>query len=179
MSRLRRIADRDRVFFVTTNLDARQEKLSEKERDIVLDAVHELRDRGAFKLFGYAVMPDHAHILLVPDLSGLSTAIRDIKRISAYRIIGRGIRNKSSLWQPRYFDNIVRRLGSFWEKLEYIHNNPVEAGLVARPEDWKWSSYAAYAPKSKSAMVGLPPVPVDPFDFPADENGLLWPAPHR
>jgi hypothetical protein len=33
---------------------------------------------------------------------------------------------------------------SFVEKLRYIHRNPVVRGLVARPEDWKWSSYRHY-----------------------------------
>ncbi len=33
----------------------------------------------------------------------------------------------------------------FREKLDYIHNNPVRRGLVARPEDWPWSSFRHYA----------------------------------
>ncbi len=46
-------------------------------------------------------------------------------------------------WQPKYFDNIMRRVRDFWAKLEYIHNNPVAAGLVANAGDWRWSSYTA------------------------------------
>jgi len=46
-------------------------------------------------------------------------------------------------WQKRYYDRNVRGK-EFTEKLKYIHRNPVRRGLVARAEDWKWSSYRHY-----------------------------------
>jgi len=48
-------------------------------------------------------------------------------------------------WQKRYYDFNVRNHEQFVEKLHYIHQNPVKAGLSARPEDWKWSSFLHYA----------------------------------
>jgi len=59
----------------------------------------------------------------------------------------------------------------FHEKLDYVHGNPVAAGLVARPEDWPWLSYRFYA------KAGDVPVIPDPIDLPADGNTFLWPAP--
>ena len=47
--------------------------------------------------------------------------------------------------QARYYDFNVWSERKFVEKLRYIHRNPVHRGLVARPEDWPWSSFRHYA----------------------------------
>jgi len=82
-------------------------------------------------------------------------------------------RAAGAIWQPRYFDFILRRAGDFRKKLQYIHDNPVAAGLVAAAENWPWSSAAFYVDKS--------PVPIRPdlFDVPLDPNEPLWPVPWR
>jgi hypothetical protein len=43
-------------------------------------------------------------------------------------------------WQPRYYDFNVYREPKLTEKLEYMHRNPVQRGLITHPEDWTWSS---------------------------------------
>jgi putative transposase len=48
-------------------------------------------------------------------------------------------------WQARYYDRNVQDYEEFAVKLRYLHRNPVKRGLVAKPEDWKWSSYRHYA----------------------------------
>jgi REP element-mobilizing transposase RayT len=48
-------------------------------------------------------------------------------------------------WQRRFYDFNVRTRRKSIEKLKYIHRNPVVRGLVARPEDWPWSSFRHYA----------------------------------
>jgi putative transposase len=53
--------------------------------------------------------------------------------------------NLGPFWQARYYDRNVRDYEEFTVKLRYLHRNPVERGLVAKPEDWKWSSYRHYA----------------------------------
>jgi len=54
-------------------------------------------------------------------------------------------RAEGELWQPRFFDRALRTVKEYNEKVEYIHLDPVRAGLVSRPEDWRWSSYNEYA----------------------------------
>ncbi len=44
-----------------------------------------------------------------------------------------------------YYDFNVWSERKFVEKLRYIHRNPVTRGLVARPEDWRWSYFRHYA----------------------------------
>jgi hypothetical protein len=48
------------------------------------------------------------------------------------------------LWQGRFFDRALRTVKEYYEKLEYIHQNPVKAALVSRAEDWRRSSLHDY-----------------------------------
>ena len=117
-------------------------------------------------------MPDHAHLLLSTFESSLPDLMRDWKSKSA-SAIAKGRHKRGSIWQPRYFDFILRRASDFGKKLAYIHENPVVAGLAVQPEDWQWSSAAFYVKKL--------PVLVRPevFDVPSDPNTPLWPVPWR
>jgi REP element-mobilizing transposase RayT len=169
MTRLRRIEDRDRIFFVTTNLARGVAPLEAAERDLLLATLGRHRSRGDFLLFAYVVMPTHVHLLISPQNHGLIRIMRDWKSQTGYEIARlRGARGR--LWQERYFDVIIRRVRNFWDKTEYIHRNPVEAGLVGSPEAWKWSSYGQVIRGTGE---------IDRVDFPADGDHLLWPAAWR
>jgi putative transposase len=169
MSRLRRIEKFDRIFFVTTNLANGQKSLGPDERDLVLAVIGEQHRIGSFWLFGYVIMPDHLHLLLSPNSHDLPMLMRNIKSLSGFRV--RKTRGCSGpLWQARYFDNIIRQVKNFWEKLEYIHRNPVEAGLASDAGGWRWSSHWAWQRGSNCD------VPVDPIDLPSDREALLWPG---
>lgn len=170
MVRFRRIEQHDRFFFVTTNLRESVAPFSPAERDIVLSVIAERRKD--FFLFAYVVMPTHLHLLLAPNGKALTMIMRDIKSKSGFAISKLRM-SLGPIWQERFFDNITRRVKTFWEKVEYIHNNPVAAGLAARPEDWKWSSARCHL-----KMEGAPLV-TDPIDLPADGDALLWPAPYK
>ncbi len=172
MTRLRRIEDRDRIFFVTFNLAPKTYPLSPTERDLVLNSLQGLRGPRGFLLFAYVVMPDHVHLLLSPQRDSLVRILRDVKSKTGF-FIAAGRRSHGPIWQRSYFDFICRRARDFWGKLEYIHRNPVEAGLSVRPEDWSWSSYRYYA------RCGSVPLTPDAVDFSGDPDELLWPAPWR
>jgi putative transposase len=172
VTRLRRIADRDRIFFVTTNLSRSARPLIASERDIVLNQLQRQRAAAQYLLFGYVVMPDHIHLLLAPSGSGLIASMREFKSCAAQALVKTGVR-ESPVWQPKYFDFILRRVHDFWDKLAYIHDNPVQTGLADTAPAWRWSSAAFYEGNAPT------PVPVDSIDLPADRNALLWPAPWR
>lgn len=134
MVRLRRIENRDRFFFVTANLARGVPHLSPAERDLFIHVLASQRSPRTFQLFAYVVMPDHFHLLLVPQDRTLIQVMRDLKSKTGFAIAQRR-HTPGRIWQPRYFDNIIRRVRDFWEKVDYIHQNPVAAGLVERPED--------------------------------------------
>jgi putative transposase len=126
---------------------------------------------GGFLLFGYVVMPDHLHLLIAPAAADLTGVMREFKSCAGQRV--QSLRqDRSAIWQPRYFDFILRRVGDFWEKLEYIHENPVKAGFVRIAEDWPWSSAGHYR-----GGAGL--IPMDPIELPGDRMAWLYPAPWR
>ena len=61
------------------------------------------------------------------------------------RHTGAGLCAAHPFWQARYYDFNVWSEHKFVEKLRYIHRNPVQRGLVERPEEWAWSSFRHYA----------------------------------
>lgn len=87
-------------------------------------------------------MPDHVHLLLgEPNIKTLADAIKSLKQAVARRFIGAS----QHFWQHRYYDFNIRTRDQFYEKLRYIHRNPVRKYLCNRPEDWSWSSFRHYA----------------------------------
>jgi putative transposase len=167
VTRLRRIATRDRYFFITTNLAKNQPPFSSAERDILLEIISARRSDGDFSLFGYCIMPTHLHLLVRPNNRDIAEVMRELKSVSHTKLAHRR-KTRGSIWQPKYFDNIIRLVRDFHAKLEYIHDNPVAAGLVPSPEQWLWSSYAARIQRNSN------PIPIDVADLPADPNFRLW-----
>ena len=172
MSRLRRIERVGRYFFVTTNLIRGAPPLSAAEREICLNCLRAARTRFGFLLFAYVVMLDHVHLLLSTFQPDLSAIMRVWKSQSALAI-QESRHHHGAVWQPRYFDFILRRASDFSKKLAYIHDNPVEAKLTERPEAWRWSSAAFYASGDHTMLRP------DQFDVPTNPNEPLWPVPGR
>jgi hypothetical protein len=59
------------------------------------------------------------------------------------------------------------------DRVEYIHLNPVRAGLVSRPEDWRWSSYNEYAGMSAGEQNGRCGLTVDRVRMPSDPRARI------
>ncbi|MCL4540054.1 MAG: transposase [Bacteroidetes bacterium] len=72
---------------------------------------------------------------------------------SADQEIG-GPRGKS-VWHREYWDRYMRDETHFYRTIEYIHQNPVKAGLVEKPEDWHWSSAAVLWKTDGSAAARI------------------------
>ena len=107
-----------------------------------VEALEQARVKYGLFVVGYVVMPEHVHLLVSePERHTLATAIKAIKQSVARRQVKTG----EHFWQGRYYDFNVGTAQKKVEKLKYIHRNPVHRGLVARPEDWPWSSYHHYA----------------------------------
>ncbi len=106
------------------------------------EALESVRHGYRLCVYGYVVMPEHAHLLLgEPERSSVAQAIKALKQSVSRRLIG----NAEAFWQKRYYDHNVRNYDSFVTKLRYIHRNPVKRVLCESPEDWEWSSFRHYA----------------------------------
>ena len=101
-----------------------------------------LRQRHRFAVHGYVLMPEHVHLLLSePEKHSLGDMLRVLKGQTSRELRG----DREQLWMKRYYDFNVFTERKRVEKLRYMHRNPVVRGLVARPEDWVWSSFRHYA----------------------------------
>ena len=107
-------------------------------RTVFEETLETLRQRHQFYVFGYVLMPEHVHLLLSePKLHPLADTLRALKTQTSRKLKG----ERMQFWQTRYFDRNIITQDEFSEKLQYMHRNPVKAGLVEKPEDWPWSSY--------------------------------------
>ena len=132
------------IHFLTFSCYHRQPKFTNATaRDTFVSALERVRENYGLCIYGYVVMPEHVHLLVSePERSTLAQAIKSLKQGVARRL---ALRAADSFWQARYYDFNVWSEKKFVEKLRYIHRNPVKRGLVARPEDWPWSSFRHYA----------------------------------
>lgn len=134
----------------------------DKYCNILLDAVKYNQVRKDLKIFAYVIMPDHFH--MIAQSVQLSCIMRSIKSYSAKRIIEELKNDRKSnllkkfiinklhyktktmhqIWQQGFHPQIISNDKIFGQKIDYIHMNPVEKGLVDSPEKWKYSSYSYY-----------------------------------
>jgi len=130
----------DTTFFVTARLNATQAKLNENDAaQLILDTLSFYRRRGEIEVYGFVVMPDHVHLVvkILPPV----ILPRWMNRFKSY--IARGL-GKGPIWQRGYWSEVVSGIPFLEEKLRYIHENPVRAGLVQDTADYPWSSARDY-----------------------------------
>ena len=107
--------------------------------EILTDQIIQSREKGCYLLHDFCVMPNHLHVLLTPAAdSSLERTIQMIKGGSSYRIGQQ--RRIHTIWQDGYHDWRCRSESDFRAYADYIRENPVKAGLVAKAEDWAYSS---------------------------------------
>ena len=136
-----------RVFF-TVCLAVRSGDLLVREVAALRRAVADTRAERPFGIEAWVVLPDHLHcVWQMPDGDGdFSTRWRLIKsRFSRSQPEGPRrashiARNERGLWQRRFWEHHIRDDADFLSHVRYCHENPVKHGLVARPEDWAFSS---------------------------------------
>jgi putative transposase len=123
----------------------RRERFTEADFALLARAFNRARAQHPFYLTAWVFLPDHGHCVCAPlDPVTISLALKSVKQSSTGAVNQRR-GTDGELWQPRFFDRARRTVKEYNEKVEYIHLNPVRAGLVSRAEDWRWSSYHEYA----------------------------------
>ena len=158
MSKLRRPFLSDRYFFVTVRLLPRRTKLADDDFTLLARAFNRARASHRFYLTAWVFLPDHWHAICAPIYPvTISLVLKSVKQSSLSGINDRR-GTDGELWQPRFFDRALRTVREYNEKVEYIHRNPVAAGLVSHSRDWPWSSFSEYAgmtPEEQNCRCGL------------------------
>jgi putative transposase len=173
VSKLRRPFLSDRYFFIAVRLLRRREKLTEPDFALLARAFNRARALHPFYLTAWVFLPDHWHCICAPQYPvTISLAMKSVKQ-SSMIAVNQGRDTDGELWQPRFFDRALRTVGEYNEKVEYIHLNPVRAGLVSRPEDWRWSSYNEYAGMSAEEQERRCGLIVDRVRMPSDPRARI------
>jgi putative transposase len=170
-SRLRRHDEFGHIHFATFSCFRRLQFFRHAVvRDAFASVMKAVRDKLGIRWLGYVVMPEHVHIVVLPQDRGsdrvvpISSVLHDLKGLSgkagkaALRLVWLDRRTLGTppldawalgpvpkpFWKPRAYDFNVLDESKVLEKLDYIHRNPVRRGLVEHPEQWRWSSYRFY-----------------------------------
>jgi putative transposase len=130
-----------RTYFISSATWERRELFRvPRVAEILVQRVLACREKGAFLLHEFVVMPNHFHLLLTPgETTSLEKAVHLIKGGSSHEI-HKQTENKMEIWQVGFHDWTIRDGGDYRAKVGYIQMNPVQARLVERPEDWPFGS---------------------------------------
>jgi REP element-mobilizing transposase RayT len=161
------------VFLYRRVLAQAAREIHQPDFALLAQAFNRARALHPFRLTAWVFLPDHWHCICAPlNAVTISLAIKSVKQISTSAVNQcRGA--DGELWQPRFFDRALRTVKEYNEKVDYIHLNPVRAGLVSRPEDWRWSSYNEYAGMSANEQNERCGLIVDHVRMPAEARARI------
>jgi len=130
---------------------------SDEDYQSYIDLMHQWCANYGVGIWGYCLMPNHVHLIAVPAEQGslcqaIGEAHRRYTRLVNFREGWRG-----HLWQGR-FASYVMQEGYLLACVRYIEMNPVRAGLVDRPTQWRWSSASAHAAQRDDGLVAVAPL---------------------
>jgi putative transposase len=116
---------------------------SDRDRAIYLDAFFDYASRYSLRVWGYCLMDNHVHFVVVPETErSLARAFgRAHADYARYANIVR--RSCGHFWQARFYSCALDDRHA-WKALAYVERNPVRAGLVGSAEEYAWSSAAAH-----------------------------------
>jgi len=138
-------------------------------RLIFADSIRHCQQHKGLNVYAWVIMTNHVHMIIGRNsIPGLSDIIRDLKSFTS-RHIRKAIENNSAESRDKWVLKILYREGMYnprnrdfqlwiqdnhpilldtkeklFQRLNYLHNNPVKAGFVCEPQHWKWSSAGDY-----------------------------------
>jgi REP element-mobilizing transposase RayT len=147
-------------FITVTCLEWKAVLKEDRFKDIIVDSLRFLTNEKRIIVYGFVIMINHFH--LVWQINGdhsRDDVQRDFLRYTGQQIL-KYLRNESSpllpmllvnakdrkyqVWERNSLSIPVWSQKAIWDKLNYIHNNPVKAGLCKYPEEYKYSSAQFY-----------------------------------
>jgi putative transposase len=132
--------ERKRVFFAKADYGAFKGYL------------REAKEKYGIRLHCYVLMTNHYHLLVETPKANLSRLMHYLNG-SYTNYLNRKRRRSGHLFQGRYKAIVVERDSYLLELSRYLHLNPVRARLVAKPEDYPYSSYRAYVSRGEDDLI--------------------------
>ncbi len=158
MARIARVVVPGAAHHVTQRGNRRQQTFfSDDDYTEYLSLMRRYSEKCGVSIWAYCLMPNHVHLIAVPDREdslarAIGEAHRRYTRMINFREGWRGY-----LWQGR-FASYVMDEAYLLACARYVELNPVRAGLVERPEEWRWSSAAAHMEGKDDVLVAVGPL---------------------
>ncbi|MTI39268.1 transposase [Fulvivirga lutimaris] len=164
--------DPEGIYFVTFTVVEWIDVFTRSEySEIVLDSIRYCQKEKGLEVYAWVIMSNHIHLIISrnENVNDLSAIVRDFKKFTASHILksiennthesrknwmlwifsSAGKKNKNNtnfqFWKQDNHAELLMTNKFMQQKLDYIHNNPVVAGLVDEPEYYKYSSASDYA----------------------------------
>lgn len=164
-----KIRDKEGIYFVTFAVVEWVDVFTRKEyRDVFLDCIKYCQKEKGLVLYSWCLMSNHVHLVVSAKAHNTSDILRDVKKYTSKQII-KAILDHPGESRKEWMLEIFKKAGEsnshnssfqFWrqdnkpkvlysehftdQKLYYIHNNPVEAGIVDKAEEYMYSSAKDY-----------------------------------
>ncbi len=124
---------------------------------LYLDLLSERCRKVGVEVWSYCLMPNHMHLILTPATpEGLGRALGETHRRYS-SVINARLRVTGHLFQSRY-GSVVMDEAHLLAAARYVALNPVRARLVARAQDWRWSSVGAHLSGKDDGIVATRPI---------------------
>ncbi|MDR6242098.1 REP-associated tyrosine transposase [Aureibacter tunicatorum] len=170
MSRKYKVRDQSKLYFITFTVVHWVDVFTRAEyKDIFISSLQYCQVNKGLEVYAYVIMSNHVHLIVgASGLNKLEEIIRDLKKYTSKRIIKAieaNLKESRKEWMLSIFEkagknNCNNKNFQFWkqdyhpievsnnkimdQKLEYIHENPVKAGLVTTAECYLYSSASNY-----------------------------------
>jgi REP element-mobilizing transposase RayT len=170
------VYDQAGCYFLTFQVTQWADVFSRKiYRDIIIESLKYCIENKGLRLHAYVIMTNHLHLIASSRQNNLSAIIRDFKRHTSKEIIAAVIREPESRreWLLKIFKESAgqharNEVFQLWthenhaielysakfikQKIDYIHENPVRAGIVEKEEDYTYSSAKEYFTGTKGLV---------------------------
>jgi REP element-mobilizing transposase RayT len=177
-----KILDQQELHFVTCTIVGWIDIFSRKVyKDIIIDCLRYCRNEKGLFVCAYVIMSNHIHLIVQtkPDAKdNLSAILRDFKKFTANAILESVDSNKESrsewllhmfeyfahlnsnnrhkqVWQQDNHPVILYTPKVIWQKVNYIHMNPVRAGIVNDPVSYIYSSAGNYERENRDCVMEI------------------------
>jgi len=140
MARQARVKSATGIYHVILKgLDGRNIFLDDSDRSVFIEKLNKARETGGFELFAYCLMDNHVH-LLIKEGEELGTSIKRMT-VGYVQLHNNKYGRTGHLFQNRFSSEAVEDEQYLMRVIRYIHRNPLKAGMIARLEEYPWSSY--------------------------------------
>ncbi|MBA3352304.1 MAG: transposase [Blastocatellia bacterium] len=164
------------LHYVTGNIDKRRSIFRQDSNCIAfLEEMQALRHKHESRLICFVVMPDHFHLIVNPRAVDIQTWIGELKSLSARRLVNanppglfKKDKDENQVWQESFRTLRLWSSWMIWQKINYIHNNPLKAGLVDSAGDYRWSSFRSFYHLEDEELLSVD----DEWFYPEDAERL-------